>query len=411
MKKTIKLAVVAALALGATSVFATNGSTMIGMGAKTRAMAGVGIGMGHGAESTLSNPALITNVKSTEVSFGGTLFMPDVENTNSTSAAPGSTDTSTADMFVIPSISIVSKVNENFYTGIGMWGTGGLGVDYRNGPNAALTGAGQMQMVTSLQLMQFGVPLAYKMNNLSLAITPLIQYGALDINYALPTGPGTSNNVGTGVGSDLSFGYNLGLSYTMDNITFGAVYKSEIEMKYDGALRGAVAAMNPAYTNDTLSTPSEIGVGVSYKTGNHTVAIDYKNIKWSDAMGYKDFGWEDQDVIAIGYEYATEGWAVRVGYSDSNSAVKDNAGKNLALDVGQPSPGALTNTFNTIGFPGNIETHYALGGTYNITDNVSVDLAYVYAPESTTSVTNFAVQNSTVKHSETSYSAQVNLTF
>ena len=91
MKKMIKLAVVAALALGATSAFATNGSVMIGMGAKTRGMGGTGIGVGHGAESALSNPALITTIKGeNEISFGGTVFMPDVkvENTlhNGTSA-------------------------------------------------------------------------------------------------------------------------------------------------------------------------------------------------------------------------------------------------------------------------------------------------------------------------------------
>ena len=411
MKKTIKLAVVAALALGATSAFATNGSTMIGAGAKTRGMAGIGIAMSHGAESVLVNPALITKVENNEVSFGGTVFMPDVESTNSISAAPGTTATSEADFFVIPSVSVVTKVNDNFYTGVGMWGTGGLGVDYRNTADSSTTGTGQMQMVTSLQLMQFGVPLAYKMDNFSIAITPLIQYGTLDINYALPTGPGTSMNVGTGIGSDIEIGYNVGLTYTADALTFGLVYKSEIEMNYDGALLGAVSGMNPGYTNDTLSTPSELGVGISYAMGNHTFAVDYKTINWADADGYKDFGWEDQNVIALGYEYAAKTWAVRAGYSKSDSAVQDNAGKNLALDIGQPTPGALTNTFNTIGFPGNIEEHYALGATFNASKTVSFDLAYVYAPENTTTVKNFAVQDSTVKHSETSYSLQANLAF
>ena len=31
--------------------------------------------------------------------------------------------------------------------------------------------------------MQFGVPIAYKTGGLSLAVTPIIQYGNLDINY------------------------------------------------------------------------------------------------------------------------------------------------------------------------------------------------------------------------------------
>ncbi|WP_304546016.1 hypothetical protein [Sulfurimonas microaerophilic] len=110
MKKTIKLAVVAALALGATSAFATNGSTLIGMGAKSRGMAGTGIGMTHGAESALTNPALITSVKNTEVSFGGTLFMPDVNTNIGGAGAPDSA----ADMNVIPEVSIASKITDNF---------------------------------------------------------------------------------------------------------------------------------------------------------------------------------------------------------------------------------------------------------------------------------------------------------
>jgi len=78
MKRSIKIAVAAAVALSATSAFATNGDHLIGLGAKARGMGGVGIGMSHGAESALVNPAMITSVKGNEVSFGGTIFMPDV---------------------------------------------------------------------------------------------------------------------------------------------------------------------------------------------------------------------------------------------------------------------------------------------------------------------------------------------
>jgi len=401
MRKTIKLAVVAALALGTTSVFATNGSTMLGMGAKTRGMGGIGIGMSHGAESVLANPSLITSVKSNEISFGGTIFMPDVESTNNMGGG-ASTATSTADMFVIPAISLVTKINDNFYTGIGMWGTGGLGVDFRNS-----TSGNHMNMVTALSLMQFGVPLAYKTGGLSAAITPIIQYGTLDINYDT----NATNHVGSGVGSDLSFGYTLGLSYETAGLTVGAVYKSEIEMKYDGVLSTAVQGFGAAgYSNDTLSSPVEIGLGASYAMGKHTVALDYKVIKWSDAAGYKDFGWEDQDVIAVGYEYATDAWALRAGYAKADSAVQDNNGKNLAIDV-MMGGANLTNTFNILGFPGNIEEHYTLGGTYNATEAVSVDLAYVYAPENTTTFKNFAAQDATVKHSESSYTVQLNVAF
>ncbi len=182
MKRTVRLAVVAALALGATSAFATNGSTMIGVGAKALGMGGAGIGVGHGAESALANPALITTIKgNNEVSFGGTVFMPDIENTNNVGGGDV-TMTSDSDFFVIPSVSVANKVNDNFYWGVGMWGTGGLGVDYRDGATPA-GGGTQFQMVTALSLMQFGVPLAYTTNGFTAAITPIIQYSSLDINY------------------------------------------------------------------------------------------------------------------------------------------------------------------------------------------------------------------------------------
>ncbi|WP_373005213.1 OmpP1/FadL family transporter [Sulfurimonas sp.] len=406
MKKTIKLALVAALALGATSAFATNGSNLIGMGVKARGMGGAGIGMSHGAESTLANAALITSVKDTEVSFGGTIFMPKVSNTQNLGAGAESAD-SAADMNVIPSVSIASKVNDNFYFGIGMWGTAGMGVDYRDSITNTAGGAGtQFKMVTNLQLMQFAVPLAYTTNGFSVAITPLLQYGALDINYQYSTTPG---QVGAGVSQDLQFGYNLGLSYKTSGFTVGATYKSQIDMKYKGQLSNAMQNFGlTGYTNDKLSTPAEIGLGVSYKMKEHTIALDYKNIKWSAAKGYEDFKWKDQNVYVIGYEYATDKWAARLGYNYAKSPIEEQSG--FAGSTTAPSSG-LINTFNLLGFPGIIESHMTIGGTYNVNSRTSVDLAYVYSPEVSNTYKNFASQDITTKHSQSALSFALNYAF
>jgi len=421
MKRTIKLAVVAALALGATSAFATNGSTMIAVGAKSMGMGGTGIGVGHGAESALANPALITTIKgNNEVSFGGTVFMPDVETTNSI-GGPATTAESKADFFVIPSVSLATKVNDNFYWGIGMWGTGGLGVDYRNTPLGAV-GGNHMQMVTALQTMQFGVPLAYTTNGFAIAVTPIVQYSSLDINYANPMAGDAQ--VGAGAAQDIAVGYNIGLAYETNGFTVGAVYKSEIKYDVDDVLSNTITPMtldglgNPTASTAVaqglteMATPAEYGIGVSYKMNEHTIAVDYKHIAWEDAEVYKDFGWEDQDVIAIGYEYATDGWALRVGYQYAEGAVQDNMGKGLALDANYAPGGAsLTNTFNLLGFPGTQESHITLGGTYAFNEILSMDLAAVYALENKETMTNFVGQDITTSHSETSYSVQLNYAF
>jgi long-chain fatty acid transport protein len=419
MKKTIKLAVVAALALGTTSAFATNGSALIGTGAKARAMGGVGIGMGHGAESALTNPALITSIKKDhEISFGGTIFMPDVENTNNIGGGDSSTS-SAADMNVIPEVSLATKINDNLYIGVGMWGTAGMGVDYRDA-NTAATGGTQMQMVTNLQLMQFGVPVAYTIDGLSIGITPVLQYGALDINYEYPgnPNPGTpaqGTNFGSGIAQDLSFGFNLGLSYETNGLTVGAMYKSQIDMEYKGVMSKTVNAFSTtgSYANDKLSTPAEMGIGASYTMDEHTLAIDYKRIMWSDAKGYEDFEWDDQDVIALGYQFETKDWAARVGYNYAKSPISEKTVLNPNTDIPNSAglqPGTV-NTFNLLGFPAFVESHVTLGGTYNLSETTSVDLTYVYALEAEETFKNFAAQNITTKHSQTSVSAQLNFAF
>ena len=424
MKKTIKLAVVAALALGTTSAFATNGSALIGLGAKSRGMAGTAIGIGHGAESALSNPAMITSIKKDhEISFGGTIFMPDVKTDGGSNGANWAS--SDADMNVIPEVSLATKVNDSFYWGIGMWGTAGMGVDYRDSTNP-----GTMNMVTNLQLMQFGVPLAYTTYGLTIAVAPVLQYGALDINY---NNGGT--NVGAGVAQDLQFGYNLGLSYTWNALTLGAVYKSEIEMEYKGQLSGATqpfvtAGVFPAAMSDKLSTPAELGVGASYKFSEHTVAIDYKQIKWSSASGYEDFKWDDQDVIALGYQYEAKGWAVRLGYNYASNPIKDAGAMTVAqaqaawMASGSTNPqdmyqyfgGNAINMFNLLGFPGTVESHYAIGGSYSFNDTTSIDAAFTYAPEVSTTLQTMPDNanndvKTEVKHSQTGVSLQLTYAF
>jgi long-chain fatty acid transport protein len=425
MTKTIKLALVAALALGATSAFATNGSALIGTGAKARGMGGAGIGVSHGAESALVNPALITSIeKDHEVQFGGTIFMPSV----SANMGAGASN-SVADMNVIPSVSIANKINDNFYWGIGMWGTAGMGVDYRK--ETGMTS--NFQMVTNLQLMQFGVPLSYTTNNFSIGITPVLQYGALDINYKgtldtataaaqqLAKDPKTNVAGGAGVAQDLKFGFNVGLAYEIEDVTIGASYKSKIAMEYDGQLSGASATFakfgmfGGQPLGDKLATPAEMGLGISYKIAGSTIAIDYKMIQWSDAEGYKEFKWKDQSVIALGYEYATSEWVARVGFNHASSPIVSQADGAGTADT----TGSAINMFNSLGFPGIVESHFTLGGTYNFSEMTSMDLALAYAPEVTEkySIKGFSnfgptnPQSVEVKHSQTSVTLGLNYAF
>ena len=395
--------------IAATTLQATNGDNLIGVGAKARGMGGVGIAVSHGAESGLSNSALITSVEGTEISFGGTLFAPTIKT-----QINGTRDTeytSDADLNMIPEVSIAHKINDNWYIGVGMWGTAGMGTDYsKAGTFSPGTGTfANFNMVTNLQLLQFGVPIAYKTGGLSIAFTPIMQYGNLDINFKNisrgapnPIPAGTIYTVGAGLAQDFGFGYNLGLAYDFSNgLTLGAIYKSSIEMNYDGQISNAASQFGLTTIGDTLEQPSEFGIGIAYEMGEHTFAFDYKKIKWSSTKGYGDFGWEDQSVYAFGYQFAQDNWALRVGYNRADSAVVEQA--NPAL-----------NMLNLLGFPANAETHYTLGGTYDISSAFSVDLAYVYSPSTSDSfdVTGLGFPSTiTTDHQESSLSFQLNYTF
>ena len=395
MKRTIKLAVAAAVALTSTAAFATNGDNLIGMGAKARGMGGIGIGMSHGAETALSNPALITTVKGTEVSFGGTVFMPDVETNMG-----GGFSKSDADLSVIPEVAVAQSVGNGFSWGVGMYGVAGMGTDYREATGATAN----MWMVTNLQLMQFAVPVAYKADGFSIGIAPVLQYGSLDINYdmAAHLGGGAGSTT-AGVAQDFGVGYNIGAAYEIEGLTVGASYKSAINMTYKGQIGAAMEDFTGTYGSDDLEQPAEIGVGASYTMGGHTFAVDYKRIKWSDANGYKDFKWDDQDVYIFGYQYAQDNWALRAGYNHAKSPIKD-----------QGATGALVNVFNLLGFPAIVEDHYTVGGSYAFNKTTSLDVAYVYADETKE---NFAAGAFTptgrieTKHSQDAISAQVNFNF
>ncbi len=413
MKRSIKLAVVAALALGSTSAFATNGDVMIGQGAKSRAMGGVGIAKGFGAESGLANPAMINSVESMEISVAATFFMPTVNFNSNAGANAFAFDPNTGawlgsqtvgsqqsknDFSVIPEIHYGHKINESMAYGVTIAGTAGMGVDY-TGLAGTSNDNGAFNMETNLQLLKVAVPLAYSVAGFTIGVEPVLQYGTLQMNY-LKGNPNATGPQDAFIPSDnpqsssTGFGYEVGLAYAVSGLTIGAVYKSEIEMEYAdnigvatkdfGFSPDANRVPQGIASGDFLNQPAEIGFGLAYTMKGNTIAFDYKNIQWGEAKGYKDFGWENQNVYSLGYEYARKSWALRLGYNYAKSPIVE---QNAKASAPTPEAGQLAyengakNFFNLAGFPGVVEQHLTLGGGYQFNDLVGLDASMIYAPE------------------------------
>ena len=413
MKKTrIALAVAAATML-ASPVYATNGDNLIGLGVQSRALGGTGTAAFYGSENALTNPALLGKSDGTEFVIAGTLFMPNVKATSNMASAPGTTasKSSDADMNMIPEISMSTRLNDNWTFGLGMYGTAGMGVDYRD--NAELFHAR-----TSLQLMKFVPALAYNNDNFGFGFAPVLQYGALDLNYI-----SNGDTVGSGVSDDLGWGFNLGGYFDVSPaLTLALAYQSAIDMKYKDQITTAADGfeigpngMMPTILSDNLEQPAEIKVGVAYTVNNWLLTADYKQVQWGKAKGYKDFNWDDQDVFGLGVKYDTGRYWVGAGYNYGKDPIKVLPASNPATDY----PNQAINTFNNHFFPAVVESHYTFGGGYRLSERTTLEGAIVYASEVTKRIdTGFVSQQADpaatyheVKHSQMAYTISLRMNF
>lgn len=394
------------------AAFATNGTNMTGVGAQSVALGGTGVAAYFGAENVIINPAMIGKGTGTEFAFGGTLFKPSVSN-NGLDVGSGNSGsaTSSGDTYVIPSISLSSRINNNLSFGVGMYGTSGMGVNYKN---ATGTSGNLMSAQSQLQIMRIVPTIAYNTANAGIGFSPIIQYGALDVNY------NDGNNVGSGVSSDLGYGFSLGGYYDVTKqFTLGATYTSAINMNYKNQLSTAGTDFHLTM-DDHLEQPAEIKAGAAYTMSNIMLTGDFKQIKWGDAKGYKDFGWKDQNVIALGLKYLGTGYWMGIGYNKADNPIQNLVAAN-AQAPGQYQNGAI-NMFNNVFFPAITEQHFSVGGGYDLTKNVSLEGAIMYAPEVTNTVdtssvsqafTNDHVMSSsnTTKHSQMAYTLQAKYKF
>ncbi|WFE68659.1 outer membrane protein transport protein [Thiomicrospira sp. R3] len=401
MKKTRLALAIASAAMISQPVLATNGDHLIGLGAQARALGGTGAAAFFGSENALTNPALLGKAQGTEFVLGGTLFKPNVKSsTNVASAvgaasqaaeanggmpvagsgsmAPAMSATSANDTNIIPEVSLATRLTDNLVFGLGIFGSAGMGVDYRDNP-ALFDG------YSNLQLMKFAPTLAYNEDSWGIGFAPVIQYGALDINYE--TQDGTTGN---GMSTDLGYGFNIGAYFNLSpELTLGLAYQSAINMEYKDQITRAAEGfgLNGMFT-DKLEQPSEIKVGMAYTMGRMMYTADYKQIGWGSADGYKDFNWKDQDVFGLGVKFTESNYWVGAGYNYGKDPI-EKLGQGASMQEAYAN--AAVNLFNNHFFPGIVESHYTFGGGYQLTKNIAIDAAVVMASKVTKTVDTSAV--------------------
>ncbi len=408
MRKFFALAAVLAVFCFSVPAFATNGDNIIGVGAVSRSMGGVGAADPQDAISAVfGNPAAMCYIpcQSSEVDFAATLFVPKVSAQVAT-AAPSSVSANGMGLpYAFPAIGIYTPITPNLRFGLAAYGVSGMGVDYKD-TILKNSGVGPFDIKTDLQIMKFSPNLAYR-------ILPNFSVGAaLQINWA-------QLDLGEGSAHTFSFGTQLGAIYKpVDPLSIGVTYQSPQMNRFRRVYNFDAAYSSTTFDTLKLEQPQQVVLGVGYDVipNKLLVEVNEKWINWANADGYKDFDWRDQYVTALGVQYKPMNWlALRMGYNYGRNPVRTSNGWNPAgksYIQGTAVPTAQLEGFKVVGFPAIIEHHLTAGIGVNLNKKVSVNLGYMHGFENSITETSAggAITYESKLH-EDSYEVGLNIIF
>ena len=394
MRTAMALGLALMLAIPGTG-FATNGMFLIGYGAKSRAMGGVGIGYTQDSIGNQMNPAGITSVigKDAMRVDAGAMFLytprsVQVPDNRPATAGEPITYKSGSNFFAIPSMGGIYKFNRKVTMGFSFVGSGGGSTRYEKlAPNGFnfMNPVGRTDVSdtlgVNLMVAEMAMTAAYNINKRhTIAVSPVIgistfrAYG-LGVFKPFSSDPDKLTNNG----NDWSYGAGLRLGWQgklNDRLTLGAAYTTKIYMtefrKYSGLFADS----------GSLDIPSRFGVGLAFDVTDDIVfALDWQRTLYSDISAIGNpienlsnvdgflglpngagFGWEDQDIIKVGLKYSlNKEWDFMAGYNYGEGQI--------------PSDQVL---FSTLA-PAVVKSHLTLGTTYKPSNHIELSLAYVHA--------------------------------
>ena len=357
---------------------ATNGYFLIGYGAKSRAMGGVGVAFPQDAMASASNPAGITQV-GTGVVIGGEFFNPPRwagtpdDGAGLFGFGKGTTK-SGSNLFIIPSMGAAYKFNRKLSVGLSVIGNGANTRFNEEDNFFDLLAKDQWTLGVNLLQAQMLPTAAYKVNkqhsigaSLAIGVQQFRAYGIGD--FGIPEFQFSSDNANlSNRGNDYAYGAGIRLGWLgqfFDNkLSFGVNYASRVYMTKFDKYKGLFAEKG------SFDIPENFAVGFAFKAiPRLTIAGDAMKILYSDiksvgnkhattsildpctrplgldpsqcdpartsapepesaALGNKDgwgFGWKDSTAYKLGAAYeVNDNWTLRAGMNYGKSVIRDD---------------------------------------------------------------------------------------
>lgn len=410
------------------AAMATNGYFLIGFGAKSRAMGGVGVAYAQDGLAAAFNPAGMANagVNTMRIDIGGELFNPPRAARQDSAALesgfPGASGPvnhrSGSNLFLIPNMGMIYKFNRKMYIGMAAIGAG-LGTRYDQqvpGKPGCLQGtttangnpdngvgstffnfncnADSYTAGVTLYQMQMLPSVAYKVNknhtvgaSVALAVQMFRAYGLgafEDLGFA-----NTRSNV-SGEGNDWSYGAGVRFGWAgkffKQRVTLGANYASRVYMTRFDKYKNLFAEQG------SFDIPEHFAFGTALKlTDKLTLAADAQRILYSDVRSVGNTGPSVEDPGDLNVNGSCAGvaddvdptncklggddgmgfgwqdqWTYKVGINyDYNAAWSFRLGYNYGKS---PIPDDQV-LFNMLA-PATVEHHATLGFSYRPSKNI-----------------------------------------
>lgn len=350
--------------LAAATTAQAQGIAVTGVGPVNRSMGGAGTAAPLDAIGALHwNPASISYLEQSEVSFGMEGMLADVE-LSSTVGGSRSTTSGESGVAIIPAVGWVDHLEGTPLTiGMGVYGIGGFRNNMPADSNNLLLASGPL--FADAEIMQIAPTMSLRLGECwSIGFAPTITAARMQYD---PLGPSAITPTATaGSGNRVHWGGGVqgGVYYASPSC-----WRAGFTIKSPQWFEEFRFFTSSGVVGFDLDYPMILSGGVAYYGWERWVfAADVRYFDYANTQGFSDLGWENVFAGAIGAQYQLSPlWKLRAGYNFNQNPIG--------------SEDAFTNIANPL-----IQTHnIAVGAGCLLTDGVELNLAYVYLVNSETS--------------------------
>jgi long-chain fatty acid transport protein len=335
--KTVRFLMTAALIVFTGISLPANGLNLNGVGSKAISMGGAFIGQADDYSAIFWNPAGLSQMKNSSISF----FVTDLIPSGTYSFPTYGIDAKTkAGMYPSGSVGYFKPLNEKLLIGIAAYVPSGTGAKWNGEDLKILSKNVAYEWESFMAVITVSPVIAYKFSDmLSLGATLNLNYGMMKIKR-----PGVGQY--TEDLSGIAFGATIGaMIKPIDRLSIGLTLRTPTKVKFSGTADMAGAALvGQATTSDAkreATWPLWFGAGLSFKATDKltinadaqytnwkkidTIAITYDNAAWQALKGHPQLGaafnndfvlnWKNAIQYRFGLEYVLcSKMSLRAGY-------------------------------------------------------------------------------------------------